>query len=55
MEHLHPKRVHEILQASPDTLLIDCRTDGSIPYTRQVGRAAVVRTRALSVRTARDP
>lgn len=27
MQHLHPTQAHEALQASPNTLLIDCRTE----------------------------
>ena len=32
MEHLHPKKAFEILQASPNTLLIDCRTEAEFYY-----------------------
>ncbi len=32
MEHLHPKKAHEILQESPNTLLIDCRTEAEFFY-----------------------
>ena len=27
MEHLHPKQAYDIVTASPNTLLIDCRTE----------------------------
>lgn len=32
MEQLHPKQAFEILQASPNTLLIDCRTEAEYYY-----------------------
>ena len=32
MEQLHPKQAFEILQASPNTLLIDCRTEAEFYY-----------------------
>ena len=32
MEHLHPKQAFDILQASPNTLLIDCRTEAEFFY-----------------------
>ena len=32
MEHLHPKKAFEILQANPNTLLIDCRTEAEFYY-----------------------
>ena len=32
MEHLHPKKAFDILQASPNTLLIDCRTEAEFYY-----------------------
>ena len=32
MENLHPKKAFEILQASPNTLLIDCRTEAEFFY-----------------------
>ena len=32
MEHLHPKKAHEILRESPNTLLIDCRTEAEFFY-----------------------
>jgi rhodanese-related sulfurtransferase len=32
MEHLHPTQVHEILQASPDTPPIDCRTEAEANF-----------------------
>ncbi len=32
MEHLHPKRAHEVLQESPNTMMIDCRTEAEFFY-----------------------
>lgn len=32
MEHLHPRQAWEALQASPNTLLIDCRTSVEFYY-----------------------
>jgi rhodanese-related sulfurtransferase len=32
MEHLHPTKAWEILQANPNTLLIDCRTEVEFYY-----------------------
>ena len=32
MEHLHPKQAFEVLQANPNTLLIDCRTEDEFYY-----------------------
>ena len=32
MKHLHPKQAHEIVTASPNTLLIDCRTEFEFFY-----------------------
>ncbi len=32
MDHLHPKQAFETLQANPNTLLIDCRTEVEFYY-----------------------
>ena len=32
MEHLHPKQAYDIVTASPNTLLIDCRTEVEFYY-----------------------
>jgi len=32
MEHLHPKQAYEIVAGSPNTLLIDCRTEVEFYY-----------------------
>ena len=32
MDHLHPKKAFEIIQESPNTLLIDCRTSVEFFY-----------------------
>lgn len=32
MEHLHPKQAYDIVNASPNTLLIDCRTEVEFYY-----------------------
>ena len=32
MEHLHPKKAHEVIQNNPNTLLIDCRTEVEFFY-----------------------
>ena len=32
MDHLHPKQAYEALQANPNTLLIDCRTEVEFYY-----------------------
>jgi hypothetical protein len=32
MEHLNPKKAHEVIQNNPNTLLIDCRTEVEFFY-----------------------